>query len=166
MKKAIQDTPTKLKKLLSRARKVERGEAPVMDRLTFTGHFTFEHFGDPPVAQDFRMQSALDETYQPLVRRMVVSAKETPIDTQWIPVDKSGLLILENRTGSGLLTNPTVEEWEDIKRQVVRVSYKGMKRGFLLRPGRIMVVEPEDVSELTISALDEPVNINLYLFSL
>lgn len=168
MKKAIQDVPAKVKKLQSRAVKINRtdiADIKSFDRLTFTGHFTFEHFGEAPIAQDFRMQSMMEHTYQPVIRRLMVDSKESPIDPQWVPVEHTGYLILENRAGTGMLTTPTVEELEELSKQVVRIRYKGESKGFRLRPGKLFMADPEDVSSLLLKAVNAPVNVNLYLFA-
>jgi hypothetical protein len=134
------------------------------DRLTIVGHITHEHFGDKPVSFPLRLQSMLDHDYQPVERRMVVSAKDTQIDTQWIPPEHTGMLIIENRAGAGMLTTPTPEEQEFLKKQVVRVLVRGFPKGFRVRPGKVFIAEPEDIPSLVMIAADQPVNVNIYIY--
>lgn len=173
MKKAIPENeldkvPPKVRKLLNKAVKFERkdtADLTVYNRFTFTGHFSFEQFGQHPIAQDFRMQTMLEHAYEPVTRRLVISAKDTPIEPHWIPIEFVGDVILENRAGAGRLTTPTIEEVEELRKMNVIVRYKGANKGFRLRPGKLFIAEPEDASELILRAENEPVNINLYLFS-
>lgn len=173
MKKALPEKPgklpQKLEKMIRKAVKLDRkapADVSVFNRFTFVGNFHFDQHGEAPISQDFRLQTMLEHAYQPLIRRLVISAKDTAIEPQWIPIEFVGYLILENRAGSGMLTTPTVEEVEQLREMIFTVRYKDAKKGFTVRPGGLFMGSPEDASELVLRAVNEPVNVNMYLFSL
>ena len=134
------------------------------DRITFTGQFYHHSWGEQPTTIPIRCQRLLRHKIQPVPRRVVISARDTEIDTQWIKdLSQVGYLIIENRTGAGMLQNPTLEEKEKLEEQILLVRFKGAKKGCKVRPGMYFIAEPEDISELILRAADEPVNINYWI---
>src|SRR5258708_7459683 len=89
------------------------------------------------------MQIVCESDEQPYIRHVKVGPSWAKLDTGWVA--KPGVVLLRNKTGVGLQTNPTQAERDLFKRQFLRVAIGPHPPGFIVRPGWVFHIEPEDV---------------------
>lgn len=110
------------------------------DRVTITFQLSHEHVGASPfsVAQSFA--TLLQQQEQPYHRRITLldDGVPIPLDTGWI--NTPGMLVIDNKSGTGLQVNPSPEERERMANQVIRVLVNDIPC-FVVRPGRFLFVE-------------------------
>ncbi len=130
------------------------------DRMTITGFIHYEHIGDRPLSVPLNGSILVESRHQPVVRRLSID-KPMKLDTQWIPKDEVGLIVIENRSGRGFLLNPNEQEKKTLAKQVLIINK--IQR---LAPNMPPVwIDPVDVSEIVVKpAFEIPVPINLYIF--
>jgi hypothetical protein len=136
------------------------------DRMTIVGHVHHQSFGRSAKSVPMRYERLLGQSYEPVMHRMVVSAKDTKIESHWIK-DRThiGYVVIENKVGAGMLTRPTKEEQEIIEKQILLVRSVGSRKGWKVRPGMPFIAEPEDLDEIVLRAADQPVDIQVSIFS-
>jgi hypothetical protein len=140
------------------------------DRITIVGHVVHQHWGDNAIGLNFRHSEMLDLQIQPFQRRFEIPPEGVKLEKMvgmMMEPGHVGLIVIENRTGRGMLTNPTEEQRQAMKTMVLSVRFSnGAQKGVKVRPGFPMFVEPEDASEVSLVSLsDRSISINLYVYS-
>ena len=139
------------------------------DRLTSQLMVTYETVGDPPsqfsCAFSAILKSSGGECY---TRRIKVDDKEwIPLDLGWVPADKVGLIVLENRTGAdGPLSNPTEGEKKAVAESILEIGVGGEKFARLqwkVRPGRFFCAEPVNAGQIIIKSVKGTVKLTIFI---
>lgn len=139
------------------------------DRLTYTMSAVFQHPGDRPVAVQTNFTAGIKNIIQPYERKLVVGTAWKPIDLGWFAdtPEKIGAVCFVNVARVGLLVNPTEEEREDLKNQLLLMSFEPSKRiEWIVRPGRPHWGELGSCpAELQMKAADKPVPVRYIIFA-
>lgn len=98
------------------------------DRLTGVFTVNYEHFGYNPTSVGPIISCAMLETNGEEPFRRQVKIGEDWVDLLehakcWMPADKVGYLVLENRSGKGRSVYPTKSEADAIKSMILEVGY-------------------------------------------
>ncbi len=125
------------------------------DRVTAQVSITHESFGNDPIQQICVFSALLEGKEQCYIRRLVVGRKWVPLDLGWIDPKNVGMILLENRTGTGRAANPTVEEEKATESSILQIGYRiGSKVDpqWIVRPKRFHVAESVDCSRIRVRA--------------
>ena len=149
---------------------MEYGGEP-RDRLTATLSMVHQHSGERPVHVQGNFTASLSNIIQPVERRLIVGTAWKPIDLGWFAdqTDKIGYVEFENAARVGLLVNPTDEEREDLKNQILWIAFAPdpacEEPDWIVRPGRFHVGEPgPGFHECHLRAADKPLPIRYTIF--
>lgn len=142
------------------------------DRLTAQFALHHEHLGEHPTSIVLNYAEMLETMEQPYQRRMVIPPTWTKIDLGWYAdkLDKVGTVAIENKAsccGGDSTVQPTPEQLEEVKRQIVLVSFADApadaKPCLKIRPQRHLVCEPTDVQQLWVKGAEGDVSIMLHI---
>lgn len=139
------------------------------DRLTANLIVHHEHLGDsePTSFQGVFSELLETNTIQPYKRRLVVPNTWEPLDLgSWFKSNEVGFVVLENRQtccgGEGV--QPTPEQAEALRHQLLMVSFRDNILDLLVRPGRFVMFEPECPKAISIKAQHDSVTCMIYIF--
>lgn len=109
------------------------------DRITVQMNVYHESFGNQPYQISTSYSASLETIEQPYHRRTVIGNEWTPLDLAHLS-DNPGLIVIENRTGAMLHTNPTLEERMIIDLAVLEIDLGGGPLLFV-KPKRFQVLD-------------------------
>lgn len=139
------------------------GQRPTVNHDRITAHLAmvYESHGEEPVSAVAAFDSLLQSRYGQCYKRTVIAERKwSGLDCGW--VNSASLVLIVNRSRIDHGLNPTDEEKEELVKRVLQVRTEARaKRSFLVRPGRFLLVEPEQVSELQIRALADDTRVSI-----
>lgn len=123
-----------------------------VNRVTVSQKAYHQHRGEEPTPATSQFSILLKSSEQPFIRLMRIPADaQVDLSSSW--VKEASILFIKNETSVGKQIIPAPEEIAAVENCVVRVSFGISEKGFLVRPGRSLLVEPEDLSEIRLQCL-------------
>lgn len=127
-----------------------------LNRISGTLRLYVEREGVAPLVIQGQFDNKIENDVQPYVRDLRVTGEWTELEFAWIPPGVVGTIIIENRAGVGLTTNPTPEEEEKLKNKFLYLSTDKTDQ-WIIRPKRFFIAERNDIPKLWIRADTPPV---------
>lgn len=119
---------------------------PTINRITCVASVYHTYNGQQPSQFDLNYSAGIADPEQAYIReRVLLGATDFPVTFDFLE-GKVGTVIIQNVTGANpLAVQPTPEQAADIASCVLRVRVGELR--FLVRPGRFMMFELDDVSQ-------------------
>lgn len=128
------------------------------DRMTAALTIHHESLGENPVSVESRWWDLLETREQPYERRIVVTPEG--VDMDFGHVQNPGMVVIQNRTGQGLQTNPSEEQKKDNRLQILIIE----PGGWIVRPGRAHVGDVSHCDKLRMRSLRGDLRITVVVF--
>lgn len=110
---------------------------PEKDRITVQLAMHYQQFGEEPVSGSASFSYQIEQSEDPAYQRWHrASEKWKPLETGWVRA--VGYVLLENRAGKGLNTNPSPEQLEEFSKQVILVATDDPSQATKVSPLQIM----------------------------
>jgi len=123
------------------------------DKVTVVSSVYYQTDGENPVQVQKAYDRILETTGLQIYQRKVsLSNKWEKVDTGWLTVEDSGVLVVQNLARSMIryTSNPDDRSKKAESDNTIELSFKGSKNTILIRPNEQQDLEVDDISSLRI----------------
>lgn len=133
------------------------------DRITLVLNLYHEHAGDETKERACQVWKELEsKDIESYTRRVTAKPEWKPLDLGWVEPEDVGLILIENLAGKGTHVNPTEEEKEETKKQLLEIGSESCS--LVVSPGWPQFFNPRDVSGWKVRSLHTEFKYRITIF--